>query len=88
MAIYHLRWRGDRDGKQTGWYITAADGTEYGRIIWRTEGTIAVVHNDGSLFRACGRSHGASFQAASALVEDSERAVQAYDEAISRDVGV
>jgi len=66
MAVYHLHWRGER--KQTGWYIQNTVGDEVGRIEWRS-GSIHVVYMDGNLFRDCGNSHGASFTAASDLVE-------------------
>ena len=68
MAVYHLHWRGERDGTQTGWYIQNTLGDEVGRIEWR-DGSIIVVYMDGSVFRDCGISHGASFAAASDLVE-------------------
>ena len=79
MAVYHLRWRGTRQGVQTGWYIQESSGRELGRIEW-THGTIRVVHNDGSLFRECGLSHGASFAAASELVEGIQQAEAAQEQ--------
>ena len=68
MAIYHLDWCGRRNGSQTGFYILNRKREEYGRIEWR-DGSIRVVHNDGSLFRECGTSHAASFAAASDLID-------------------
>ena len=79
MGIFHLHWRGTRAGVHTGWYIQDTWGRELGRVEWRA-GHIVVVHNDGTLFRDCGISHGASFAAASDLVEYHQQADAAYEQ--------
>ena len=66
MAVYHLHWRGTRDGTQTGWYIHDKWGNELGRILWQAD-SLQVVYNDGSLYRSCS-SHQETFEAAEQLV--------------------
>lgn len=79
MPPYHLHWRGQANGTQTGFHIYDSMGEhQYGVIAWQ-DGHILVRHNDGSLFRDCGSSHGTSFAAASDLIAYHQAAEAALD---------